>query len=49
MSVAQPYKMYPWVNYYINDREEYDDLMAVSLDGSTMEDNETEMTDEDSQ
>lgn len=35
--------MYPWVNYYINDREEYEELMAVSLgEVSVLDDEDSE-------
>lgn len=50
--VANPFLLYPWVNYYINDREEYEELMAVSLaevsnleDDDSMEDSELDLVD----
>jgi hypothetical protein len=32
INISNPYLLYPWVNYWIDDTEEYDDLMAVDLD-----------------
>lgn len=48
--MSNPFALYPWVNYYINDREEYEDFMAISLaevsnleDDDFMEDSELDL------
>ena len=32
IDISNPFILYEWVNYWINDQEEYEEIMALSLD-----------------